>query len=230
MRQIVLMAMVAIFAAVTACSTDTARPDTSTDYAIPPPKETGVLVDRQSSENLRETAAPDAKTPVELAYDDGSVEEHDSPWSNQPGGEIAVCFTAPDVSMALIKADYYVPTSGKPTTTFGVRLYEATVGNGPGQEIALSPKPTAAATSGNEWVSIDLSAHAVVLTSRDFCLSMEWLTAPGSNGSEAQFLGIDKSAPDSRTWWKTGPATWTRIANIGAPAGDRDAMIRASVR
>lgn len=184
----------------------------------------------QKDADVRDHIRPehrDGKVMIELAYDDGSVEENDSPWSNSPGGQIAVCFTAPSAQVTIASVRYYVTSMAKPQTVFGVRAYESSPGTGPGQEIALAAPITAAAVGGDEWVTVDL-VRTVASSSKDFCLSMEWLTAPGLTGADAQFLGIDKSAPDARTWWKTGPTSWTKTANIGT-GGDRDAMIRATV-
>ena len=58
---------------------------------------------------------------------------------------------------------------------------------------------------------------------------MEWLTPPGSDGWNAQFIGVDNSNPDRRSWWKThARASWKRMEEV-ANIGDCDVMIRATI-
>ena len=162
---------------------------------------------------------------AELAWDDGHSEAPNSPWTTTAGAQIAVCFVAPAHPTRVDTARFYVAGPfGIPTTPFRARVYAAT-GGVPAADL-LPAGVTGAASGGNQWVDVDLTANPIVVDSGDFCLAMEWTTAAGNDGSLAQFLGNDTTDPDSHTFW--GPSTWQPVAGIGG-SGDRDAMIRAVV-
>ncbi|MGD8535898.1 MAG: hypothetical protein PVF66_08620 [Candidatus Aminicenantes bacterium] len=167
----------------------------------------------------------------EIFYDDGTIDGQHSPWVDETGGQLAVVFTPPYYPAILTKVRYFVSFGGFPTTKFRVRVYEATVADGPddGKDL-LTSGLTTAANSGFRWVEVDLSDQNILITSGDFCVSMEWLTAPGAEGKNAQFIGVDYTEPGNRrSWWKTSSSHgWTRIESVG-DIGDRDIMIRAVI-
>jgi len=167
----------------------------------------------------------------EIFYDDGEIDGQHSPWVDETGGQLAVVFTPPFYPAFLTKIRYFVSFGGYPTTKFRVRVYKATVSDGPdeGRDLLIS-EVTAAANSGFRWVEIDLSDQNILITSGDFCVSMEWLTAPGEEGKNAQFIGVDYTEPgNGRSWWKSSSSQdWKRIESIG-DIGDRDVMIRATI-
>jgi hypothetical protein len=166
---------------------------------------------------------------IELFHDDGSCDQNNSPWSYEPGGQLAVVFTPPFYPARLVEAHFFVSMNGKPDRTFRVRVYGGSVADGPRGGDLLTATVTAAADTGFEWVDVDLAAHGIMIESGDFCIAMEWLAAPGNVGRNAQFLCADTSSPDARSWWKHTPASeWVRIESI-AGKGDRDLMIRATV-
>ncbi len=180
--------------------------------------------------SLQEARAVDmTKTDeVELYYDDGTMEAHHSPWTDETGGQLAVMFTPPFYPAVLKKAQFLVGLNGTPTTRFRVRVYGGSVSSGPDEsQNLLKSEVTASALFGHQWVEVDLSDQDVIISSGDFCISMEWLTPPGDRGDNAQMLGVDYSKPDRRSWWKTDSSSeWGRIENV-ADVGDRDCMIRA---
>lgn len=166
----------------------------------------------------------------ELSYDDGIPEAQHSPWYDKPGGQLAVVFTPAFYPAALTKVRFLVGINGIPTTEFRVRVFEGTVSDGPDEKHdLLKSEVTASAEFGNRWVDVDLSEQNIIITNGDFCVSMEWLTPPGNYGRDAQFIGVDYSNPDGRSWWKTDSVSiWQRIVEV-ADIGDRDVMIRATV-
>jgi len=166
----------------------------------------------------------------ELHYDDGLPESQNSPWSVEPGGQLAVVFTPPSHPARLTKVRFLVGINGIPTAEFRVRVFGCRADGGPDESRdLLSAALTASAPFGNKWADVDLSGHGIVIPEGDFCVSMEWLTPPGLNGVNAQFLGVDISAPDGRSWWKTDRLSpWERIGEV-SDLGDRDVMIRATV-
>jgi hypothetical protein len=171
------------------------------------------------------------KNEEEIFFDDGSNEGNHSPWSDETGGQLAVVFTPPFYPAILKKVRFFVGTGGIPTTPFRVRVYAATVSSGPDDKDLLTSKVLASAEAsfGHEWVEVDLSNQNIIFTSGDFCVAMEWLTAPGNMGSDAQFIGADYAKPDRRSWWKTHASSgWKRIEEV-ADEGDRDVMIRTTV-
>ena len=120
-----------------------------------------------------------------------------------------------------------ITSSGIPGTQFKVNIYNLYQEGTPDTNI-LTGTLTGQAASGGSWVDLDVSSYNIVLDS-DFLISMEWLTAPNTtDGSYAQFLGVDTTAPNTRSFWKFPDQGWTPIVNIGT-AGDRDAMIRTTV-
>ncbi len=166
----------------------------------------------------------------EIFYDDGIPESQHSPWYDKPGGQLAVVFTPAFYPAVLTKARFLVGINGIPTTEFRVRVFKGTVFDGPDEtQDLLKSEVTASAEFGNKWVEVDLSEQNILIPSGDFCVSMEWLTPPGDHGRDAQFIGVDHSKPDGRSWWKTDSVSrWQRIEDV-ANVGDRDVMIRATV-
>jgi len=166
----------------------------------------------------------------EIFYDDGIPESQHSPWWDEPGGQLAVVFTPTFYPAILSKVRFLVGISGIPTTEFRVRVFGGTVSDGPDESLyLLKSEVTASAEFGNKWVEVDLSGQNIIITSGDFCVSMEWLTPPGDYGRNAQSIGVDYSKPDGRSWWKTDSVSrWERIEEV-ANIGDRDVMIRATV-
>lgn len=166
----------------------------------------------------------------EIFYDDGIPESQHSPWYDKPGGQLAVVFTPAFYPAVLTEVRFLVSINGIPTTEFRVRVFGGTVSDGPDEtQEFLKSEVTASAEFGNKWVEVDLSGQNIIVTSGDFCVSMEWLTPPGDLGKNAQFIGVDQSNPDGRSWWKTDSISrWKRIEDV-ANVGDRDVMIRATV-
>lgn len=166
---------------------------------------------------------------LELKYDDGTPEGMNSPWDDGVGSQYGVRFTPPAYPARIIKASFYVSMVGQPATQFGVRVYEGSgINGGPGADLLGSPV-VAAATSGEQWVEVDLSGQNLVVDSGDFFIAMEWLTDPGPQGMNAQFLADDINQPDGRSWWMSGATgTWQTIDTVGV-LGDRDLLLRATV-
>ncbi len=168
---------------------------------------------------------------VEIAYDDGVAEELFAPETGTAGAQIAVRFTAEAYPVEVIGAKFWIGNDGEPNTEFGVRIY-ASDGNGGKPGTALRPEPFTTVCvfpGGNHWAEADLSAEGLE-ASADFYVAMDWTTAAGFEGEDAQLLGADYTTPDARTWWKLNEASkWVPIDSI-YPAVDRDAMIRAIVR
>ncbi len=183
----------------------------------------GIIQDTEAADVLKENE-------VELFYDDGTMEAHHSPWTDNTGGQLAVVFTPPFYPAVLTSAQFLVGVNGIPTTTLRVRVYKGSVSGGPDEDQdLLSSEMTASALFGHQWVEVDFSDQNVIITSGDFRIAMEWLTPPGNRGENAQFLGMDYSKPDRRSWWKTDSSSnWKRIGEV-ADVGDRDCMIRATV-
>jgi hypothetical protein len=181
--------------------------------------------------DLAEDLADDGAAPqeVELKYDDGTPEGMNSPWDDGVGSQYGVGFTPPSYPAKIIKASFYVSMVGQPTTPFGVRVYQGGGSNGgPGADLLGTPV-VAAATGGEQWVEVDLSNENIVVSSGDFFIAMEWLTDPGPQGMNAQFLADDINQPDSRSWWMSGATdNWQTIDTVGV-LGDRDLLLRATV-
>ncbi len=185
--------------------------------------------DQISSDTVVQANAVNAKG-EEIFYDDGIPEGQHSPWYDKPGGQLAVVFTPAFSPAVLTKVRFLVSINGIPTTEFRVRVFEGTVSDGPDEtHDLLKSEVTASAEFGNRWVEVDLSDQNIIIPSGDFCVSMEWLTPPGDQGRNAQFIGVDYSKPDGRSWWKTDAISgWKKIEEV-ANVGDRDVMIRATV-
>lgn len=166
----------------------------------------------------------------EIFYDDGLPESQHSPWTSETGSQLAVVFTPTFYPAVLTKVRFLVGISGIPTTEFRVRVFGGTVSDGPDESHdLLVSEVTASAEYGNKWVEVDLAGQNIIITSGDFCVSMEWMTPPGDHGRDAQFIGVDHSKPDGRSWWKTDSVSrWERIEEV-ANVGDRDLMIRATI-
>ena len=166
----------------------------------------------------------------EIFYDDGLPESQHSPWTSETGSQLAVVFTPTFYPAVLTKVRFLVGISGIPTTEFRVRVFGGTVSDGPDESHdLLVSEVTASAEYGNKWVEVDLAGQNIIITSGDFCVSMEWMTPPGDHGRDAQFIGVDHSKPDARSWWKTDSVSrWERIEEV-ANVGDRDVMIRATI-
>ncbi|MGD9972827.1 MAG: DUF1566 domain-containing protein [Desulfatirhabdiaceae bacterium] len=161
--------------------------------------------------------------PIEIGYDDGSCDMTTSPWSNEIGSEIAVRFTPASYPVKIASAKFYVPNWRETTTPFEVRVYQANSSGYPGTRLDAG-NVTAAATTGNEWVEVDLSSQNIAITEGCFLVSMYWKKAPGSTGQYAQYSCADTTPPISgRTYWKHGASGYW-----SAPA-DKNNMIRATV-
>lgn len=188
---------------------------------------------RESSQNSPEAimrADAVKQEGEEIFYDDGLPEAQHSPWTDEAGGQLAVVFTPTFYPAALTKVRFLVGINGVPSTEFRVRVFGATVSEGPDEsQDLLASEVTASAPFGNKWVEVDLSDQNIVITSGDFSVAMEWLTPPGDHGENAQFIGVDYGKSDRRSWWKTDfRSEWERIEEV-ANIGDRDVMIRASL-
>jgi hypothetical protein len=169
---------------------------------------------------------------TELSWDDGTCEMTNGPGGDSgPGGMIAACFTPRVYPVLVSRAGFFVAGIGKPTTTFGVRLFNGDGKDGrPGSEIPI-PKTTGAATSPQAWVYVDLSAASVSIASGAFCVAMEWLTPFGSNlqSPDAQVLCSDNDKPDGRSWIRWAKdGSWWGFEEIGVKI-PTDVMIRAVV-
>ena len=176
-------------------------------------------------------AAPDTTelSMEELLYDDGEIDQRNSPWSEQAGGQVAVAFTPSSYPVTIQKVSFFIGSNGIPTKTFRVRIYDGDRETGPVEEDLLEVEIVAVASYANQWVKIDLHEHGINIPEGDFFVAMEWLTPPGNYGTRAQMLGSDSSGPDRRSWWKHYPdSDWVRIEEI-SDSGDRDLMIRATV-
>lgn len=185
--------------------------------------------DQNSPESVMQIDAV-KKAGEEIFYDDGLPEAQHSPWTDETGGQLGVVFTPRFHPAVLTKVRFLVGINGIPATEFRVRVFGASLSNGPDEsQDLLASEVTASAPFGNKWVEVDLSAQNVIVTSGDFCVAMEWLTPPGAHGEKAQFIGVDYSNPDGRSWWKTDFCSeWKRIEEV-ANVGDRDVMIRATI-
>jgi hypothetical protein len=167
----------------------------------------------------------------EIIYDDNTIDGNHSPWTDRTGGQLAVVFTPTFYPAVLTKVRFFVSHAGTPVTKFRVRVYGGTVEDGPDGNDLLASEVTALAEAslGLEWVEVDLYDQNIILTSGDFCVAMEWLTPPGEDGQDAQFIGVDYSQPDRRSWWKTDSSSeWKRIEEVEQDV-DRDVMIRATI-
>jgi hypothetical protein len=165
----------------------------------------------------------------ELFYDDGIIDQRNSPWSEQAGGQLAVCFTPNSYPATIRNVRFFVGGNGVPMKAFRVHVYPGAGSTGPLEEDLLDVQILAAASYGNQWIEVDLSEYGISIAEGDFFIAMEWLTPPGNYGMEAQMLGADTSDPSRRSWWKHRPdSDWVRIEEI-SDAGDRDLMIRAAV-
>ncbi len=185
--------------------------------------------DQKSSDTFLQANAVNTEG-EEIFYDDGIPESQHSPWVDKPGGQLAVVFTPAFYPAVLTKVRFLVGINGIPTTEFRVRVFKGMVSNGPDESHdLLRSEVTASAEFGNKWVEVNLLDQNIIIKSGDFCVSMEWLTPPGEHGGNAQFIGVDHSNPDGRSWWKTDSVSiWERIEEV-ANVGDRDVMIRATV-
>jgi hypothetical protein len=151
-----------------------------------------------SSDTVVQANAVNAKG-EEIFYDDGLPEAQHSPWYDKPGGQLAVVFTPSFYPAVLAKVRFLVGINGIPATEFRVRVFGGTVSDGPDErQDFLKSEVTASAEFGNKWVEVGLSDQNIIITSGDFCVSMEWLTPPGDYGRNAQSIGVDYSKPDGR--------------------------------
>ncbi len=187
---------------------------------------TGLARDTSETPGSRESADSLA---MELFYDDGTIDQRNSPWSEEAGGQLAVCFTPDSYPVTIRRVRFFVGGNGLPMKAFRVRVYPGSSSSGPVEDDLLEAEILAAASYGNQWVEVDLSEYRITIYEGDFFVAMEWLTPPGNYGMYAQLLGADTSEPSGRSWWKHRPgAGWVRIEEI-SDAGDRDLMIRATV-
>jgi hypothetical protein len=166
---------------------------------------------------------------TELAYENGDPVNSNAPWSDEAGGQVAVRFTPPAGNAKLMRVGFFVTSGGVPDSEFGVRIYRADTNGVPDSTDLLGGDKTAAAgAGGDEWVWVDLSAREINVGGGDFFVAMEWLTAPGDHGEDAQFIATNPLKPKGRSWWRHVPANaWVPISDIGP--GDRDLLIRAVV-
>ena len=150
--------------------------------------------------NAEKGVQPDKieKNEREIIYDDNTIDGNHSPWTDRIGGQLGVVFTPTFYPAVLTKVRFFVSYAGTPVTEFGVRVYGGTTEAGPDDSDLLTTEVTASAEAslGLEWVEVDLSDQNIIITSGDFCVSMEWLTPPGDDGKGAQFIGVDYSQPD----------------------------------
>jgi hypothetical protein len=188
--------------------------------------DSGQVGDTLETRSLPESAVSRG---TELFYDDGSIDQRNSPWSEEAGGQLAVRFTPDSYPADLRGVRFFVGGHGLPMKAFRVRVYPGSASSGPAEDDLLETEILAAASYGNQWVEVDLTRYAIVITDGDFFVAMEWLTPPGNYGTGAQMLGADTSDPSGRSWWKHRPGSdWVRIEEI-SDTGDRDLMIRATV-
>ena len=103
------------------------------------------------SQNIHQSNA----SSFELTYDDGTSEINCSPWSNEPGSEIAVRFTPKVYPVKLQKIKFYVTSARQPSTLFEVRIYDDNNGIYPGSRLDHG-YIQGAGTVGNEWIEIDV--------------------------------------------------------------------------
>ena len=197
--------------------------------------ETGAIetnIDASVAESKEETPTDPDTTELsteELFYDDGEIDQRNSPWSEQAGGQVAVAFTPDSYPVTIQKVRFYIGSNGIPTKAFRVRIYPGDRMTGPVEQDLLEVKVMAVASYADQWVEINLSEYGITVPEGDFFVAMEWLTPPGNYGTRAQMLGADTSEPDRRSWWKHYPdSDWVRIEKI-SDSGDRDLMIRATV-
>lgn len=175
------------------------------------------------SEPLSDDSEP-SQQPVELAYDDGSSDNLSSPWSDDPGGVLAVHFTLPEGTTSLRSASFWIHGEHY-DSPFNVRLY-GWEGDRPGRLLEVDV-PTTAGTASDAWFEVDLSELAIPLDQPEVMVGMEWLVAAGPEGQNAQWLGVDSTAPDSRSYWKTPSGGWHTHASVAG--ADADLMIRLTV-
>jgi hypothetical protein len=177
--------------------------------------------------NARESKA-DSGT-IELRYDDGSVDSRNSPWGDEPGGQVGVRFSPPLYPVAIERVGFFICYGSPYETEFRVRVYRGDRDGGPERDGLLAEPVTAAATAGDEWLWVDVSQAMLKIDSGDFFVCMEWLTPPGDDGSEAQMIGADETNPVDRSWWRhKSNRTWVPAGRVGSI--DRNLMIRAVVR
>lgn len=111
-----------------------------------------------------------------------------SPWSKVSGSEQASKFTPRSYPAKIMRLRFYITSSSKPCTPFEVRIYDDSVSEQPGKPM-INEKIIGAAKRGDEWVGFDISKYNIVIKKGDFYVSMYWITAPGQEGQNAQFLG-----------------------------------------
>jgi len=165
-----------------------------------------------------------------LSYDDGVVDEPFSLFDAEPGAQVAVRFTPPGHPTYVEAVELFVAAGfGVPTTTFRVRVYSESSETGFPDASLLSEEVDVAAEAGDTWVSVDLTEYAAVVEQGEFFVAMEWLTAPGSQGQDAQFIGADLSGPNQRSYYtEADPVDWGRIVRY-TEGHDVDFMIRAAI-
>jgi hypothetical protein len=185
-------------------------------------------------DEVERDAAPDFDaTPMQsasLAYDDGTVDEPFSVFGDSAGAQVAVRFTPPAYPAHVESVEVFVAGGfGVPTTVFGVQVYAESSNTGLPGAALLSQPVDAAADEGDTWVSVDLAGRGAVVEQDEFFVAVEWLTAPGSSGQNAQFIGADLSSPDRRSYYtEAGEVVWERITRFTG-GHDLDFMIRATV-
>ncbi len=181
-----------------------------------------------------EDAAPTYDAPptqnASLAYDDGVDDEPFSLFGDAPGAQVAVRFTPPGYPANVEAVELFVAGGfGVPTTAFRVHVYAESGDSGLPGAALLAEAPEAAADAGDTWVSVDLTSQDAAVEQGDFFVAMEWRTAPGGSGQDAQYIGADLSLPDRRSYYtEAGEIDWGRITRFTG-GHDLDFMIRATV-
>lgn len=165
--------------------------------------------------------------PVELAYDDGVGEDAYSPWSDEAGGQVGVHFTGPGPAEIVALRVFVWGELGRPDSPFALRVWDWDAAAGlPGSGSALEIEAQAGAAGG--WVEVDLGADPVAVEA-DFAVAMEWRTAPGDHGLDAQFMAGDLSDPDSRSFmYYPGFPVWRPVLDVAGE--DVDFLIRVTLR
>lgn len=179
--------------------------------------------------------------PYTLSYDDNSSEIGIYPWMDIVGVEVAVKFTPTDYPTKITKARFYVTDQCHYSTEFAVKIYSIDPDtNGPGTSL-LNIQVTAQATTGNEWVEVNLEKYNIRIADGDFFIAMEWLTSPGTdnwseslgpNDALAQLIGCDTSTPMGRSWinFHESHVTWHEYKeSLGTAPDDGNFMIRVDL-
>jgi hypothetical protein len=157
------------------------------------------------------------------------MDSRNSPWGDEPGGQVGVRFTPPSYPVVIEKVGFFLCYGARYETEFRVRICRSDAEGRPVGDDLLAHPVTAGATSGDEWLWVDVTEAMLQIDSGDFFVCMEWLIPPGNDGSAAQMIGADSTSPAERSWWKHDDnQPWLPVNRVGS--GDRNIMIRAVVR